>query len=174
MISVDDGRIYYDESHLFDDKITNIDGILERYKGYSVNLFLHVVSDPSCGYETGAGSERIPNSIIGLSARERFISLLQSRKLNAGAKGFYANKLKEKTDFPDEIKSVSFAYCNYHDVAAHFNARESQYGIVFFHDFLQSKGMIPVKYINGEDPETIRKLVFNEAFALEALSLIHI
>ncbi|HIF5672795.1 hypothetical protein ACEWAU_22540 [Vibrio parahaemolyticus] len=168
MITIDNGRVSFVEKHLFDPKIEEFDGILERYKDYNVELFLHIVSDPSCRYEKGIGSTRTLKDIAELSAKERFISLINNRELTANPKGFYANKFRKGEEFPDEIKSVSFAHCQQNEVAKHFDARNSQYGIVFYHDYLQSLGMIPVRYINEEDDESIRRLVFNEPFALEA------
>lgn len=171
MITINNGRISFVEKHLFDPKIETFDGIIERYRNYHVELFLHVVSDPSCRYEKGVGSERILKDIAGLSAKERFLRLLQNKELTANPKGFYANKIKKGEVFPQEIKSVSFAHCTQEEVAQHFEARNSEYGIIFYHDFLQSLGMIPVRYINEEDEESIRRLVFNEPFALEAYGI---
>nr|AAN16070.1 ORF356 [Stutzerimonas stutzeri] len=168
MITINNGRISFVEKHLFDPKIELFDGIIERYKGYHVELFLHVVSDPSCRYEKGVGSTRTSKDIAELSAKERFLSLLRRREITANPKGFYANKFKKGEEFPDEIKSVSFAHCKQEEVHRHFEARNSEYGIIFYHDFLQSLGMIPVRYVNEEDEESIRCLVFNEPFALEA------
>lgn len=168
MIKVDNGKISFIEKHLFDPAIEHFDGIIERYRNYEVELFLHVVSDPACRYESGVGSNRTLKDIANLSAKERFLSILEKQKINANPKGFYANKSKNKDKFPDEIKSVSFAYCKTQDVAKHFEARKSEYGIVFFHDFLQDNGLRPVRYINEEDDASIRRLVFNEAFSLEA------
>ncbi|CAH8182086.1 hypothetical protein [Vibrio aestuarianus] len=167
-IDKDSGRVSFVEKHLFDPKIEEFDGIIERYKDYNVELFLHIVSDPSCRYEKGIGSTRTLKDIADLSAKERFISLLHNRELTANPKGFYANKFKTGEEFPDEIKSVSFAHCTQAEVSQHFDARNSEYGLVFYHDFLQSQGMIPVRYVNEEDKESIRRLVFNEPFALEA------
>ncbi|MBA6119273.1 MULTISPECIES: hypothetical protein [Pseudomonas] len=168
MITVDGGKISFIEKHLFDPKIEVFEGIIERYKNYQVELFLHVVSDPSCRYEKGPGSARIPEGLAKLSAKERFLSLLKNRRLNANSKGFYANKVKDKFNSPQEIKSVSFAHCKQEEVQLHFQARNSEYGLIFYHDFLQSLGMIPVRYVNEENEESIRRLVFNEPFALEA------
>lgn len=168
MIKVENGRINFVEKHLFDPKIEELEGILERYKKYEVELFVHIVSDPKCRYESGAGANRTLKTISGLSAKERFKSLIKQRVINANPKGFYANKVKDQNKHPDEIKSVSLAYCNQTEVSNHFCARSSEYGLVFFHDFLQENGMIPVRYINEEDEESIRRLVFNDVFALEA------
>lgn len=131
-------------------------------------MFLHIVSDPNCRYESGVGANRTLKAISHLSAKERFINLIKDRVINANPKGFYANKVKNDNNHPVEIKSVSLAYCKQDEVSKHFDARASEYGIVFFHDFLQQNGMIPVRYINEEDEESIRRLVFNDAFALEA------
>lgn len=168
MLTINDGKISFVEKHLFEPEIETIEGILERYHDYQVEIFLHVVSDPSCRYEKGVGSERVLKDIAGLSAKERFLSLLRDKELTANPKGFYANKFKKGEGFPHEIKSVSFAHCSQGEVAKHFEARNSEYGIVFYHDFLQSLGMIPVRYINDENEISIRRLVFNEPFALEA------
>ncbi|UNH40632.1 hypothetical protein MNY66_16445 (plasmid) [Moellerella wisconsensis] len=168
MITINDGKISFVEKHLFEPKIETFEGILERYRDYQVEFFLHVVSDPSCRYEKGVGSERVFKDIVDLSAKERFLSLLREKELTANPKGFYANKFKKGKDFPHEIKSVSFAHCTQGEVAQHFKARSSEYGIVFYHDFLQSLGMRPVRYINEEDKISIRRLVFNEPFTLEA------
>jgi hypothetical protein len=168
MIKIDSGKISFVENHLFDPVIEKFDGILERYREYEIELFIHIVSDPSCRYESGVGSNRTLKDISALSAKERFKSILKNRAINANPKGFYANKLKDDQVYPDEIKSVSLAYCHQNEVQKHFSARKSEYGFVFFHDFLQSLGMLPVRYINEEDDESIRRLVFNEAFLLEA------
>lgn len=161
-------KVSFIEKHLFDPTIEHFNGVLERYREYEVELFLHVVSDPSCRYERGVGSNRTLKNIANLSAKERFLNLLKIKIINANPKGFYANKIKEGKNFPDEVKSVSFAYCKQFEASKHFDARNSEYGIVFYHDFLQKNGMIPVRYINEEDDISIRRLVFNEAFALEA------
>lgn len=142
--------------------------MLERYSEYEVELFIHIISDPKCRYERGVGANRTLKEISGLSAKERFTSLIENRVINANPKGFYANKVKNENKHPEEIKSVSLAYCKQDEVSKHFDARASEYGLVFFHDFLQESGIIPVRYINEEDEESIRRLVFNEAFALEA------
>ncbi|QWT40141.1 hypothetical protein [Dickeya dadantii] len=168
MIIINNNRISFVEKHLFDPKIETFDGIIERYRDYHIELFLHVVSDSSCRYEKGVGSARVLKDIAGLSAKERFLSLLKNKELTANPKGFYANKIKNGEVFPQEIKSVSFAHCTQEEVAKHFEARNSEYGIIFYHDFLQSLGMIPVRYINEENEDSIRRLVFNEPFALEA------
>ncbi|MCX7257138.1 MAG: hypothetical protein NTZ64_10485 [Polaromonas sp.] len=168
MIDIKNGKISFIEQHLFEPKIKDFDEILKRYKNYEVNLFLHIISDPSCRYESGVGSGRTKDEIHKLSAKDRFLSLLENMKITANAKGFYANKIQKGKCFPDEIKSTSFAYCNRLEVSKHFDARQSEYGIVFFHDFLQSNGITPVRYINEEDSESIRRLVFNEPFSIEA------
>jgi len=168
MITINNGRISFVEKHLFDPKIEMFDGIIDRYRNYTVELFVHVISDPSCRYEKGVGSSRTSKDIAELSAKDRFLSLLKNRNITANPKGFYANKFKSEKELPEEIKSVSFAYCNQDEVAQHFAARNSEYSIIFHHDFLQSLGMIQVRYINEEDDESIRRLVFNEPFALEA------
>ncbi|NBF15549.1 hypothetical protein GV729_09745 [Pseudomonas sp. Fl4BN2] len=168
MITINNGRISFVEKHLFDPEIEKFEGIIERYSDYHVELFLHVVSDPSCRYEKGVGAARVVKDIAGLSAKERFLRLLNNRELTANPKGFYASKLKKGEEPPQEIKSVSFAHCTQEEVAQHFEARNSEYGVIFYHDFLQSLGMIPVRYVNEEDEESIRRLVFNEPFALEA------
>lgn len=168
MIKVEKGRINFVEKHLFDPEIENFEGILKRYNEYEAELFIHIVSDPKCRYESGVGANRTLETISDLSAKERFTNLIEHRVINANPKGFYANKVKDVKQHPDEIKSVSLAYCNQNEVSKHFDARSSEYGLVFFHDFLQGNGMIPVRYINEEDEESIRRLVFNDAFALEA------
>ena len=168
MIKIESGRINFVEKHLFDPKIENFEGILERYNAYEVDLFIHIVSDPKCRYESGVGANRTLKAISGLSAKERFTNIIEQRVINANPKGFYANKVKDINKHPDEIKSVSLAYCNQNEVPSHFEARSSEYGLVFFHDFLLANGMIPVRYINEEDEESIRRLVFNDAYALEA------
>lgn len=48
MITINDGNISFVEKHLFEPKIETFEGILERYRDYQVEFFLHVVSDPSC------------------------------------------------------------------------------------------------------------------------------
>ncbi len=168
MIKVDNGKIFFIENHLFDPVIEKFDGILDRYRRYEVELFIHIVSDPSCRYERGVGSNRTLREIAGLDAKDRFKRILVNKVVNANPKGFYANKVKKDKNLPDEIKSVSFAYCHQDEVSKHFSARNSEYGFVFFHDFLQRLGMLPVRYINEEDEDSIRRLVFNEAYLLEA------
>lgn len=70
MITINNGRISFVEKHLFDPKIERFEGIIERYRDYHVELFLHVVSDPSCRYEKGIGSTRTLKDIAGLSAKQ--------------------------------------------------------------------------------------------------------
>jgi hypothetical protein len=170
LITVCNGEITYNEKHLFDNKVEDLEGIAKRYNDFDVNIFIHIVSDPSCRYESGVGKNRITPDFASLSARERFLSILKKRKLVGNPKGFFANKHKTNAvvSVNNEIKSVSFAYCNMNNVPDHFQARKSKYGIVFFHDLLSDRGVREVKYINETNPESLRSIVFNSAYLLEA------
>ena len=168
MIEINNNKLTFDEKHLFKSPITTFKGILDRYNQYEVNLMLHVVSDPSCRYESTVGEGRHSEDISNLSAKNRLINIIENKKINSAPKGFYSNKVK--SIYPNEIKSVSFAYCNQSDADKHFKARNSEYSIIFFHDFLNMNGIQPVQYINEANDSEIRNLSFNDIHLLESYS----
>lgn len=53
------------------------------------------------------------------------------------------------------------------EIPRHFDARGSEYGICFFHDFLQNKGIRPVEYLNQNNDDRKKKLVFNSPHLIE-------
>jgi hypothetical protein len=55
-------------------------------------------------------------------------------------------------------------------VSQHFSARASKYGIVFFHDFLNNRGIREVRYINDEEESALHSLLFNSPHLLESYS----
>lgn len=173
MISILNGRLVFEGSHLLEDPIKDFDGIVARYRNFDVNLMLHVVSDPTCRYESRFGRGRIPPEIAGLDAKQRFLAILNERTIRGNPKGFYVNKHRDDFDplRNDRIRSVSLAYTGLDGVAEHFLARASKYGIIFFHDFLNSRGAEAVRYINEEDAEGVRSLLFNSPHLVESFGV---
>ena len=170
MLKEHEGQIVFDEKHLFEPEITTIEGIGDRYKNLDVRLLVHIISDPSCWYETRYGSGRIHSSFANLNARERILSILEKKSITGNPKGYYVNKHKSdvKAEVNEHIKSVSFSFSSMSDVERHFSARGSKYGIVFFHDFLIDRGLKKVTYINDQDSLELRTLMFNSPHLIES------
>lgn len=163
------GRPQLNATHLFGDVPKTYQEVIDRYSGFEGRLFHHIVSSPQCNYEKRFGKGRIPVATAHLSARERFQNILKSRHIIGNPKSFFVNKNKS-TLTPaqiDAIKSVSFALASHSEVAKHFQARDSQYGICFHHDFLEDLGARPVVYLNESAEEEIPQLIFNSPHLVE-------
>jgi hypothetical protein len=104
-----------------------------------------------------------------MTAEERFINILKTKKIVGNPKSFFVNKGKAtiETRKFDEIRSVSFTFSSIDELPTHFDARDSQYVICFFHDFLQDKGMRRVQYINDHRIEDIQRIVFSSPYLIE-------
>ncbi|TGG89398.1 hypothetical protein E4656_19990 [Natronospirillum operosum] len=170
MLTIRDGQIVFAEAHLLEPAITDFEGIEARYRNLEISIPLHIVSDPTCRYEAGYGRGRISDEFSRLGAKERLLSILERKTLIGNPKGYYVNKNRPGVTplENDQIKSVSFAYCGMSEVARHFDARASKYGIVFFHDFLNNRGLRKVRYINEQDDEATRSVIFNSPHLLES------
>ncbi|RYE25017.1 MAG: hypothetical protein EOP51_05545 [Sphingobacteriales bacterium] len=106
-----------------------------------------------------------------MGAEERFQNIFKEKILYANPKSFFINKVKDGQPKDCNIlKSVSFAFASLEELPSHFDARGSEYGICFFHDFLQNSGLRPVVYINECDEEQKKALVFNSPHLLEVYS----
>ncbi len=162
-------QIEYDIVYLKNDELTTLDDVIHRYESSSMNLFYHVVSSPTCRYERRFGKHRLSAEISKMTAEERFINILKNKKIVGNPKSFFVNKSKS-TIQPrkfDEIRSVSFTFSSINELPTHFDARDSQYAICFFHDFLQDKGMRRVQYINDHRIEDIQRIVFSSPYLIE-------
>jgi hypothetical protein len=165
-------QIEYDIDYLKNGELKTLDDVIKRYESSNMHLFYHVISSPTCRYESKFGKHRISKAISNMSADERFINILKNRKIVANPKSFFVNKTKaalEPKNF-DEIRSVSFTLSSISDLVAHFEARDSQYAICFFHDFLQDKGIRRVQYINDYRTEDIQRIVFSSPHLIEIYS----
>lgn len=170
MLIVNNGRIEFEISHLEEEKMTTYNKILDRYSNRASTLFYHVVSSPDCSYEEKFGKGRVPEEHRKMPARNRLINILSHGVLNGNPKSYFVNKNVQgkSPDSIDEIKSVSFAFANMDELPHHFKARNSEYGIVFFHDFLQKNGIQEVIYLNNiNDSGSKKRLVFNAPHLLE-------
>ncbi len=142
-------QIEYDINYLKNDEFTTLDDVIHRYESSNMNLFYHVVSSPTCRYEKKFGKHRLSAEISKMSAEDRFVNILKNKKIVGNPKSFFVNKGKatiQPSQF-DEIRSVSFTFSSINGLPTHFDSRDSQYAICFFHDFLQDKGMRRVQYI---------------------------
>lgn len=159
LLVTDKDRIEYDISHLKDDKLETLEDVVHRYESSDMKLFYHVVGSPSCRYEARFGKNRIPSAIMKMSAEERFLNILKEKRICGNPKSFFVNKNSEAltpTNFHD-IKSVSFTLASIDELQEHFKARDSEYAICFFHDFLQDKGLRRVEYLNDHLNEDIQR-----------------
>jgi len=162
-------QIEYDINYLKKDKLNTLDDVIHRYESSDMNLFYHVVSSPTCRYEKNFGKYRLSAEIANMSSEDRFMNILKNKKIVGNPKSFFVNKGKatiRPSQF-DEIRSVSFTYSSINELPAHFDARDSQYSICFFHDFLQNKGMRRVQYINDHKTEDIQRIVFSSPYLIE-------
>ncbi len=165
-------QIEYDIDYLKNGEFKTLNDVINRYESSDMNLFYHVVSSPTCRYEKKFGKHRIAAEILKMSAEERFINVLKSKKIIGNPKSFFVNKSKDTIEPMkfDEIRSVSFTFSSIYELAAHFKARNSQYAICFFHDFLQDKGIRKVQYINDYRAEDLQRIVFSSPHLIEIYS----
>lgn len=170
MIKVDKYNLHYDTSHMLKPKPKVYKEIVDRLTSLECKLFYNIVSSPSSRYETNYSEGRIQDHYKEMSPEERFQNIFNEAKLYANPKSFFVNKTKCLPKDCNEIKSVSFALSDYKDLHKHFDARGSEYGICFFHDFLQNKGLRPVEYINQNNRDIVRSLLFNSPHLLEVYS----
>lgn len=147
------GGIQLSISHLLEDPPSDFAGILNRYKDRAISLFHHVVSSPECAYEKRFGLGRVPGGILAMTAEQRMKQILRDGVIVGNPKGYFVNKHHGSLSASqlEVIKSVSFTFCESEELVRHFEARCSDFGICFFHDFLQSAGMSPVVYLNDLD-----------------------
>lgn len=167
------GSIEFSISHLLEEAPSTFEEVIKRYENLKITLFHHVVSSPDCRYERKFGSGRVPESVRRMSAVDRMKEILRRQEILGNPKGYFVNKHSGSLNASqlDEIKSVSFTLCDSEEVAKHFEARASEYGICFFHDFLEASGIRPVVYLNDQ-PTMLQKrqLVFNAPYLLEMQS----
>lgn len=170
MISVNNYNLKYNTEHLLTPKPKTYSEIFDRLNTLECKLFYNIISSPECNYEKGISENRIKEHYKKLNAEDRFKNIFTEQKLYANPKGFFINKLKKPSINCNKIKSVSFTLSDYEDLPKHFKARKSDYGICFFHDFLQNKGIRPVEYLNENEPIEKKELVFNSPHLIEIYS----
>ena len=174
MLTIDDkGSIQLSISHLLEQAPTDFKSVVERYQSLTITLFYHVISSPDCHYERKFGRGRVPEGVLNMAAEDRMKMILCKNEIAGNPKGYFVNKhhVSLTSSQINEIKSVSFTLCDSEELPKHFTARLSEYGICFFHDFLEASGMRPVVYLN--DQKTMlqqRQLVFNAPHLLERYS----
>ena len=158
--------------HLLENVPETFEGIVERYSKLDITLFHHIVSSPECRYERKFGRGRVPDSVRALNPRQRMESILRASAITGNPKGFFVNKHHESLTAAqlDAIKSVSFTLCSTSAVPEHFEARGSEYGICFFHDFLEVAGIRPVVYLNDKDAYQQRQAIFNAPHLVEIVT----
>jgi len=167
MITVDGYNLYYTTDHLLTPKPKDYQEVIERLKTINSKLFYNVISSPACNYEKKFSEGRIDETYRTMDPESRFRNIFINKVLFANPKGYFVNKLKSEPRNCREIKSVSFTLCEHTELYKHFNRRGSDYGICFFHDFLQDRGLRPVTYLNDNDIQTISRFVFNSPHLLE-------
>jgi hypothetical protein len=170
MITVDNYNLYYDTEHLLTPKPKTYEAVINRLDPIECKLFYNIISSPDCRYEKKFSEGRIKDHYKNLDAESRFKNIFTEKVLYANPKSYFVNKLNVIPKYCDEIKSVSFTFSDYKDLPKHFDARNSDFGICFFHDFLQNKGLRPVEYLNENDYERNKKLVFNSPHLIEIYS----
>ncbi len=170
MITVDGYNLYYDTAHLLSPKPETYSEVIDRLEPLECNLFYNIVSSPDCRYEKRFADGRIKDHYKTMDAESRFKNIFSEKIIYANPKSFFVNKLTGLPKDCDEIKSVSFAFCNHTELPRHFLARGSEFGICFFHDFLQNQGLRPVEYLGDNDADRNRKLVFNSPHLIEVYS----
>ena len=170
MITVDNYNLYYDTEHLHTPKPETYEDVIKRLDPIECKLFYNIVSSPDCRYERNYSEERIKDHYKNLEAESRFKNIFTEKIIYANPKSFFVNKLNIIPKDCNEIKSVSFTFSDYTDLPKHFTARGSEFGICFFHDFLQNKGLRPVEYLNENEYDRNRKLVFNSPHLIEVCS----
>lgn len=173
MITINDkGRLAFKMSHLQAPAIEKFEGILNRLDGMEMRLFYHIVSSPTSRYERGYGAGRISQEITAMSPKQRFMNILKTQNIIGNPKSFFVNK-QDPSITPiqfDSIKSVSFTFASIEELSVQFDARGSEYGICFYHDFLQDNGINPVVYLNEESETEIENILFNSPYLIETYS----
>lgn len=170
MIKIDKYNLFYDTEHLLSPKPKTYSEVIARLSPLECKLFYNIISSPDCRYEKRFSEGRIKDHYKNLDAESRFKNIFTEKVLYANPKSFFVNKLNVLPKDCDDIKSVSFSFCDYKDLPRHFDARSSEFGICFFHDFLQNKGLRPVEYLNENDYERNKKLLFNSPHLIEVYS----
>ncbi|WP_159477982.1 hypothetical protein [Dyadobacter sp. 3J3] len=168
MITVDSYNLHFDTTHLLKPKPENFEEVIARIKPIKCDLFYNIISDPTCGYEKKFSEGRIKEHYKNMGAEARFKNIFEEKIIYSNPKSYFVNKLA--TLLPsecNEIKSVSFTFCGHKELKRHFVARGSEFGICFFHDFLQDRGIRPVFYLNDSDTEMKKRMVFNSPHLLE-------
>jgi hypothetical protein len=158
--------------HLIEDRPTTFKGVVERYRNLDITLFHHIVSSPTCRYEKMFGEGRVPESVLAMTPRKRLKAILKAGAIQGNPKGYFVNKHKDSLTASqvEAIKSVSFALCEMDYVSRHFEARGSEYGICFFHDFLETAGIRPVVYLNEGRTADKQHAIFNAPHLVEMWS----
>jgi hypothetical protein len=170
MITVENYNLYYNTDHLLSPKPKTYEEVVNRLEPLKCKLFYNIISSPDCRYEKRFSEGRIKDHYKTMDAENRFKNIFTEKIIYANPKSFFVNKLNIAPKDCEDIKSVSFAFSDYNDLPKHFEARNSEFGICFFHDFLQNKGLRPVEYLNENDNERIKKLVFNSPHLIEVYS----
>jgi len=173
MIAVKNNNLFYNTEHLRTSKPKSFDEVLERIDSIECQLFYNIISSPDCRYEKKFAEGRIQEHYKHLSAEERFKNIFAESTMYANPKSYFVNKLNVAPKDCDDIKSVSFTHCDYKDLKSHFDARGSEYGICFFHDFLQNNGIRPVEYLHLNSPDLQKQLVFNSPHLIEVSSAMY-
>lgn len=167
MIEIRNGNIEYSIGHLLHDKIETYPEIIDRLDKLETQLFYNIISSPECRYEKKFG-ERIKSEFKTMSPEERFQNIFKERILYANPKGYFVNKVHDDSAKSlDDILSVSFSLASLEELPEHFKARGSEFGICFFHDFLQNRGLRQVEYLNDNDLSTREKMIFNSPHLVE-------
>jgi len=167
MITVDKYNLFYNTEHLLSKRPETYPEIIARLEKLECRLFYNIISSPDCNYERKFSKGRIQEHYKNLSAEERFRNIFIERILYANPKSFFVNKVKGAASSCEQIKSVSFALADYSEIPRHFAARGSEFGICFFHDFLQDNGLRPVEYLHANSDEHKKQLAFNSPHLVE-------
>lgn len=170
MITIENYNLYYNTEHLLSSKPKTYEEVIIRVDPIECRLFYNIISSPNCRYERYFSEGRIKDHFKNLDAESRFKNIFTEKVIYANPKSFFVNKLNIPPKDCNEIKSVSFTFSDYKVLPKHFEVRGSDFGICFFHDFLQNKGLRPVEYLNENDNEKIKKLVFNSPHLIEVYS----
>ena len=168
----DDGRPQMVTDHLKEAVPETFDQIKARYRDSDGLLFQHVISAPNCRYERGFGKGRVPDEVLAMGAEQRMKNILLTRRIDGNPKGYYVNKCKPGIQASDlnAIKSVSFALAKDSEMHRHFDARGSEYGICFHHDFLENRGLRPVVYINETSDGELFQQIFQSPHLVEVFA----
>lgn len=170
MIKVDNYNLFYNTEHLLLPKPESYGEVIDRLDPLECKLFYNIISSPDCRYEKGFSEGRIKDLYKNLDSESRFKNIFVEKVIYSNPKSYFVNKLNILPKDCDEIKSVSFTFSDYKDLPKHFDARSSEFGICFFHDFLQDKGLRPVEYLNQNNYERNKRLVFNSPHLIEVYS----